>query len=156
VRRTTCEGGSCGGRGAFATIGGFPLAPEQGCTDRLTLAIEGGLVVRLPGNASGCWRKLELSLNTFNYSVNDFIEWACGIDDRARGGTFFGGMKTKYQFLFLFIPAPVIGSTTSQSLLEGLGIHVQHDYFVEDVQEFIEVPGTARAPSVRFPVSGSP
>ena len=86
------------------------------------------------------WRKLELSFNTFNYSVNNFIEWACGIDNHPLGYIFFSGMKTKYQFLFLFIPAPIIGSTISQSLLECFGIHVQHDYFVEYVQELIEVP----------------
>lgn len=74
---------------------------------------------------------LELNFNTFNYSVNNFVKWACGINNYPLGYIFFDGMKTKYQFFFLIIPTPIINSTTSQSLLECFGIHVQYKYFVE-------------------------
>ena len=85
----------------------------------------------MPFSGSGSWVTLELNFNTFNYSVNNFVKWACGINNYPLGYILFGGMKTKYQFFFLFIPTPIINSTTSQSLLECFGIHVQYKYFVE-------------------------
>jgi hypothetical protein len=81
--------------------------------------------------SSGSWVTLELNFNTFNYSVNNFVKWACGINDHTVRYIFFGGMKTKYQFFFLFIPAPIVKSTTIKSLLECFGIQVQYKYFVE-------------------------
>jgi hypothetical protein len=38
---------------------------------------------------SGSWVTLELSLNIFNYSVNDFVKWACGINNHPVRYIFF-------------------------------------------------------------------
>ena len=43
-------------------------------------------------------------------------------------------MKTKYQFFFLFSPAPIVNSTTIKSLLECFGIQVQYKYLIDDAQ----------------------
>jgi hypothetical protein len=71
-----------------------------------------------------------LNFNTFNYRVNNFVKWACGINNHPLR-YIFGGMKSKDQFFFLFIPTPIINSTTIQSFVECFGIHVQYGYFVE-------------------------
>jgi hypothetical protein len=42
-------------------------------------------------------------LSTFNYSVDNFVKWACGINNHPLRYIFFGGMKTKYQLFFFFI-----------------------------------------------------
>ena len=74
---------------------------------------------------------MQLDFNTFNYSVNNFVKWACGINNHPLRYIFLGGMKTKYQFLFLFIPTPIVNGTTIQSSLECFDIHAQYKYFVE-------------------------
>ncbi len=57
-------------------------------------------------------RATELNLDRFNNSVNNFVKWACGINNHPLRDIFFGGMKTKYEFFFLIIPTPIISSTT--------------------------------------------
>lgn len=74
---------------------------------------------------------VQLDFNTFNYSVNNFVKWACGINNHPLRYIFLASMKTEYQFFFLFILTPIISSTTIQPLLECFGIHVQYKYFVE-------------------------
>ena len=79
----------------------------------------------------GPWVTVELKFNTFNYSVNNFVKWARRINNHPVRYIFFGGMKTKYQFSLLFIPTPIVNSTTIKSLLECFGIQVQYKYFIE-------------------------
>jgi len=82
-------------------------------------------------HGSGSWVRLALNFNTFNYSVNNFAKWACSINNHPLRYVFFGGMKTKYQFFFFFIPTPIVNSAATKSLLECFGIHGQYKYFVE-------------------------